>query len=191
MGQAILLIHGFAGNKKDYSKIINYLKKKGFRKFYKFSYEKSWGQVSIKDIAKQLSLYVKEKIHEKSFDIIGLSQGGVIALNYLKNYNTKTVKKLFTVCSPHNGTLIAYLWFTQGFLDLRPNSSLLNELKKFRKYCKTEIFTIYTPFDLVVFPGINAKVNNNNYKKVYSLSHKSAFYCNSTLKFISENLINK
>jgi pimeloyl-ACP methyl ester carboxylesterase len=190
MKNAILFVHGFIGSKKEYQPIIKYLKKKGFNKFYEFCYLQNKGQVSIKEIAKELSGFISNNITEEKFDVIGISQGGIIFLTYLKYFKNKEVGKIFTLCSPHDGSLFAYFGKKPGFIDLRPKSNLLVDINQFVKNSNLEIFSVFTPFDLMVFPGWNARLNYGKIKMVLTPFHPLVFMCSTTKKFIYKNLIN-
>ena len=82
----ILFIHGIGGSKKQYQPIIRYLRKKGINNFYEFSYESRIGLHPIKVIARELSEFIDKNIKKENIDIIAFSQGGIIALAYLKFY---------------------------------------------------------------------------------------------------------
>lgn len=185
----ILFIHGIAGDAKQYQPIIKYLKSKGFDKFYEFTYESRIGLSPIKEIAKDFADFINENVKEPKINIISFSQGGIIALTYLKFFKNKKVDKLFTICSPHKGSQLAYLLNLPGFIDLRPGSALLKELEDFTKGNEIRIYSLYTPLDLMVFPGWNAILRNGHTKMILSPSHTSAFFWPSTKKFIYKNLI--
>jgi triacylglycerol lipase len=185
----ILFVHGFGSNKSQYGPIIRYLRKKGFNNFYEFEYKNKFGQVHIKELANELSKFIDKNINETSINIVGFSQGGIIALAYLKYFKNRNIEKLFTLCSPYEGSLLAYLASFPGFIDLRPNSILLCDIKKFAQEDKTNIFSVYTPFDLMVFPGWNAKPKYGKTKMVLAPLHPVAFFWPATKKFIYKNII--
>jgi triacylglycerol lipase len=186
----ILFIHGFGGGAYEFQPIIRYLKKHGYDKFYEFTYEKKHGEVSLRDIAQELAAFVEKQVTEQGFHIIGVSQGGIIARYYLQNFNTKIVPKCVTLCTPHEGSLMGYLGKKPGFIDLRPGSDLLRELEKNEhKVSLTLFYGIYTPFDLMVFPGWFAHNKfANESKMVLAPVHPLAFWWPSTLRFIREVL---
>jgi triacylglycerol lipase len=190
----ILFIHGFGSNDKQYQPLIRYLEQKGIKKFYEFVYDSSVGLHPIKTIAKELSEYIAENVKEENINIIGISQGGIIALAYLKDYKNLpaqagiNVKKLFTLCSPHKGSRLAKLFNLPGIIDLRPESKLLKELETFAQEEKIDIYSVYTPFDLMVFPGWNARPKYGKKKIIFAPAHPVAFFWPATKKFIYKNL---
>ena len=184
----IIFIHGFGGYGEQYQPIIKFLEKKGFEKFYEFEYENKFGFDSIKVIAKEFADFIENNVKEEKIDIIAFSQGGIIALEYLKDFNNREVDKLFTLCTPHKGSELAKAANLPGIVELRPKSELLKELEKFVEESKINIYSVYTPFDLMVFPGWNAKSKLGKNKIVFAPTHPEAFSWPETLKFVYKGL---
>lgn len=194
--EPILFIHGFGGYNEQYQPIMKYLMERGFTQFYEFNYDKKFGFVSIKVIAQELAEFINKNVKEETINIIGFSQGGIIALAYLKYFKNlpacrhgREVNKLFTICTPHKGSRLAKIMNLPGLIDLRPKSNLLEELETFIKDTKINIYSVYTPFDLMVFPGWNARSEFGKQKIVFAPTHPSAFSWPATLKFIYNNLV--
>jgi triacylglycerol lipase len=191
----ILFIHGFGGYIEQYQPIIKFLKKKGFENFYEFEYKNKFGFDSIKVITKELADFIEKNIKEEKIDIIAFSQGGIIALEYLKDFLSRQasknieVEKLFTLCTPYKGSKLAKIANLPGIVELRPNSQLLNELEKFIKESKINIYSVYTPFDLMVFPGWNARASIGKKKIVFAPTHPATFAWSAVIKFIYKELI--
>lgn len=185
----ILFIHGFGGTEEQYQPIIKFLKEKGIKDFYEFNYDNKFGLAPIKELAKELSEFLSKNVKEENINIIAISQGGIIALAYLKYFKNKNVERLFTLCSPHKGSRLAKIMNLPGLIDLRPNSGLLKDLEIFVEENKINIFSVYTPFDLMVFPGWNARSKYGKKKIVFAPTHPSAFSWPATTRFIHKNLL--
>lgn len=185
----ILFIHGIVGNEEQYQPLIKYLKNKGINSFYEFTYVNKFGLASLKVAAKELANFIENNVKEKRINIVAISQGGIIALTYLKYFKNVDINKLFTLCSPHRGSLLAKVFDLRGLIDLRPNSLLLKELDLFLKDNKIDLYSIYTPFDLVVFPGWNARSKYGKKKIIFSPSHVASFSWPEMMKFIYKNII--
>jgi triacylglycerol lipase len=184
----ILFVHGFGGGSYEFKPIESYLKKKGDFKFYEFVYPRRFGEESIKNIAQSLKKFVSNNIKEKKLAIIGISQGGIIAEYYLKNFNKKKIDCLITLCTPHKGSLAAYFRSIPGFLDLRPGSKTIIELDNYMRKSKIPLYSVFTPFDLMVIPGWNANPGYGRIKMVLAPLHPLAFWWPTALKFIYDSL---
>ncbi len=186
----ILFIHGIGGTEEQYQPTIKYLKEKGINNFYEFGYKNKFGLTPIKTPAEELAEFIKSNVKEKSINIVAISQGGIVALAYLKYFNIPEVKveKLFTICTPHKGSRLAKIANLPGFVDLRPDSELLKELEIFGKTKKINLYSIYTPFDLMVFPGWNARAKYGKHKIIFALGHAASLSWPATLRYIYKNL---
>jgi len=185
----ILFIHGFGGKAKEYRPIMKYLEERGINDFYEFNYDNKYGFSPIKVIAKELAEFIENNIKEKeSINIIALSQGGIIALAYLKFYKNINVGKIFTICSPHKGSRLARIAKLPGLIDLQPGSELLRELEDFGQKNKLNVYSLYTPFDLMVFPGWNARAKYGKRKIIFAPTHPVAFSWPETKRFIYKNI---
>jgi pimeloyl-ACP methyl ester carboxylesterase len=92
--------------------------------------------------------------------IVGFSQGGVIGTHFANTYLKKKIT-IFTLCSPFGGSLMAYLLPFTGIKELRGGSTFLAKVNAPSIH---EIHSIWTPFDLMVFPGWNAIGPGRNYQ---------------------------
>jgi triacylglycerol lipase len=185
MKNPILFIHGFGGGKYEYQPVIRFLKKHSNPVCYEFVYKDKFGQSSMKLIAEDLHKYIVKNIPEQELDIIGFSQGGIIARYYISHYSDKKINKCITLCTPHSGSLMAYVGFFPGIKELQPNSLLLKDLDT----GKAEYYAVYNPLDLFVFPGWHAKFKfAKENKRVFALLHQLTFWNKRTLNFISSVL---
>ena len=184
----IIFIHGLGGGPFQYKPIIRFLKKNGFNEFHEFEYKRKFGNVSLNSICDEFAEFVRSNVKNKKINIIGISQGGIIARLYIQYKSDKKVCKCITLCTPHQGSLMAYLTNLPGFLELRPKSDLLKKLQKSSDN-KVSYYSVYTPFDLTVFPGINAKLKGaKRTKRIAAPLHALAIWWKPTLNFILESL---
>lgn len=188
MANPILFIHGFNGGRFEYQPLLKFLQKNGVDKFYEFTYEKKLGQASILEIAKDLDRFVSNNIQEQEIDVIGLSQGGIIFLVYLMYFGKIKIGKIFALCSPFYGSFWANFGQRVGVKDLRKNSKILVEVRDFIKNNNLQLFSVYTPFDLMVFPWQRAKPNVGKTKMVLAPLHPLALVWPSTKKFVLKNI---
>jgi len=189
----ILFIHGFGGSKKEFEPIKKYLQEYGFNNFYDFCYDKKIGQVSLSEIGDDLIEFVRINVKENKVDIIGVSQGGLLARYFIVGSKIK-VSKCITLCTPHKGSKSANIWNLPGLVDLRPNSKFLIELltKEDKSKSISKFYCVYNPFDLMVFPGSNAKFSKAEKNlKVSTPLHQLSFSHKKALEFIVNSLKEK
>ncbi len=185
MKYPIIFIHGFGGSAREYRPILRYLAERGSLTSYEFSYKERFGQVSLRDIAWQLHLYIQKHVMEERFDIVALSQGGIIARCYIGSYANKRVRTCVTVCTPHAGSFLANIGVLPGIIELKPASKFLAELDT----SSADYYTVYNPLDLMVFPGWNAKLAcAKGSMCVRALLHPLTFSAKATLDFIYSSL---
>ena len=187
MNKQVIFVHGFGGDRREYQKIISYLRGKGINDFYEFSYEKNLGQIPINEISFSLDEFVKQNVdYNNSTILVGLSQGGIIGSYYLEYLDgKKVINDCITVCTPYYGSYFSYLWSSPGVRDLRPNGDLLESLRDRIEKSKVNYYGVWNPFDLFVFPGKNADAPFlKKSLKVTSLLHPKTFWKPKTKEFI-------
>jgi triacylglycerol lipase len=186
----LLLIHGFGGGMRDYRALQRFLAAHGYtNEIHTFLYKRKYGQVSLEELADELAEYIRTRMHT-TFSVVAYSQGGLIFRTCMLRHPelAQQVEKVITVCTPHQGSIIAYLGIGKGVKDLRPNSALLQKLDAHDDGLR--YYAVYNPFDPVVFPGTNARfpkaiIN----ERVPGISHSLTFGNARTLAFIERTLL--
>jgi triacylglycerol esterase/lipase EstA (alpha/beta hydrolase family) len=102
---------------------------------------------SISDTASNLASFISSK-NLTSVNLIGHSQGGLVARKYAQN-NPAKINKLVTIASPHAGALPAFkIWEGADFSDLPTWQNLLVKLylRINRKSYANDVVTIQSKF---------------------------------------------
>ena len=91
------------------------------------------GHRPILELADQLGQAVQQRFGaDRPLDVLGFSMGGVIGRTWIQLLGGhRRVRRLISVGSPHQGSLLAYPWprrWLASIADLRPNSGLLRQL---------------------------------------------------------------
>lgn len=189
MEKSVVFIHGFGGNRYEYQPIASSLRKAGLSKLHHFEYKKKYGNTSLIHLAADLKKFIDEKVRsDERVYLIGLSQGGIIAAYYLAYMNSNhNIKDCIGVCTPFNGSYMAYFLPHTGTRELRPGSRFLSKLEKKIQGSNINVYGVWNPFDLMVFPGKNADADFlKKSKRVYSFMHPTTFRDKSTLEFICD-----
>jgi pimeloyl-ACP methyl ester carboxylesterase len=149
----VIFVPGFTGGKRDMYVIKRKLR--NFELIY-FSYD-TWLNKGIEDYSKELKKFIDSlKLKKEKASIIGVSAGGIIAEYYLKFLDNKRVDKVITICSPFEGSWVAYLFRKKkGMRQLTRDSHLLKKLRKTKlKGIKEK--NIWSKLDFIV-PGDSGK----------------------------------
>ncbi len=189
----ILLIHGFGGGAWDYHPLTAYLRRKHRSvAFFPFHYKERFGTSSLESISSDLSAYVEEHLSGKKFVVVGFSQGGLIwRLCALNNPSVEEqALSVFTICTPHHGSSLAYFGIRPGVKDLRPGSPVMKALARHTSH--VPYYSIYNPIDTVVVPGTSARLKGAQKNlRVFALTHPGTFAARDTLTFIDSTLFGK
>ncbi len=145
----VLLIHGWTSRPKVWKTMITRLQSQINPKYadiLTFGYNSSF---SVESNANLLSQALSSYSNGIKIDIIAHSMGGLVARSMIEKYNgAQYINKLITLGTPHHGSPLAalrgwlgslvnmnnpeyfsmYNYFTQGFNDLAPTSTLIQSL---------------------------------------------------------------
>lgn len=119
------------------------------------------GSLGLDLLAQQLADYISQTFHpEQSIDIVGYSMGGLVSRYYVQRLGgINRVQRFITISSPHRGTLTAYFRLLPGYLDMRPDSSFLQDLDRDVSMLKQINFTsMWTPFDMMILPSHSSQM---------------------------------
>jgi len=135
------------------------------------------GSVSLNELASQLGEYVEKNLGPNvQCDIIGHSMGGMVARAYVQRHGGRSrVRKLVTLASPHQGTVMAWLLPGAGQRDLRPGSEFLRDLAS-DAHSLDGVFvaSYWTPFDAIIVPPRSSEMPVGRNRRVW-LPHHRAF----------------
>jgi triacylglycerol lipase len=160
----VVLVHGFLSTRDMVAPLARRLGARGFDvhqpKLSPFCIQ------DVRKLARELSDGVGRTLEHSGSprcDLVGVSQGGIIALYYLKLLSGgPRVRRLVTVASPFDGTwapLAGLLgapvlgWVSRGVWQLIPGSGLLGEIRKAPAVAGVEVTTIAIEGDLIAPPS--------------------------------------
>ncbi|MEU8567129.1 alpha/beta fold hydrolase [Streptomyces pathocidini] len=170
----MVLIHGTFGFKKaaqarDRWSVMGRVLKDEGRCLYALEYGTNWlGTMGVKDIrdsAKQLATFVdgvKAATNASKVDLVGYSQGGLVARSYLKDRDgARSVDDLVTLGTPNRGTDTTSAWWGSWVYkavdQMMPDSDFLKKLNKGGELMPGVSYTaLATPEDGVVTPFTSA-----------------------------------
>lgn len=160
----VVLVHGFLSTSDMMAPVVRRLERRGFD-----VYQPKLSPFCIQDVrklARELEESVEKILSVSGFErcrMVGVSQGGIIALYYLKKLSGgDKVERLVTVAAPFDGTWapVAGLlgvpllgWVSRGVWQVIPGSSLLAELHDAPLPDGPDLTTIAIDGDLIAPPS--------------------------------------
>lgn len=150
-----MLVHGWRDSEKQLAPLARHLRSRG-RAVVTPRLSPSDGAVGLDRLAEQLRQAVDRELGAGArFDLVGFSMGGLVSRYFLQRLGgLGRVRRFVTVASPHRGSVLAKFVSNAGCRQMRPGSPFLADLDRDLDALAAAGFTsLYTPLDLMVFPG--------------------------------------
>tara|TARA_B100000579_G_scaffold423080_1_gene425833 strand:- start:984 stop:1586 length:603 start_codon:yes stop_codon:yes gene_type:complete len=189
----IFFIHGLWNNPELFTKLIERTKKDDSH-LYRPHLPHKLGKTSLLELARDLDSKIEEFVgSEKEIDIVGFSMGGLISRIWLQKYNGfLRTKRFFSIGTPHFGTYTAQLIpssFMPGIAEMKRGSGLLSQLNNdLTSLEKIQCTSFFTKWDLMSFPGWQAKLSIGNSYALPVLTHKELITNPISLDVLSKKI---
>ena len=147
-------------------------------KLYRPHLPHNFGKTSLWYLARDLNSLIEELVGpEVEIDIVGFSMGGLISRLWLQKYNGYLrTKRFFSIGTPHFGTYTAQVipsFLMPGIAEMKRGSNLLSQLNNdLTSLEKVECTSFFTKWDLMSFPGWQAKLSVGDSYHLPVLTHK-------------------
>lgn len=168
----LVFVHGLGGGRGDFGPMAWYLRRKGRRRSYSIRFEGT-GDVEIQ--AAQLAVFIRKVVEvtgEPRVDVVAHSLGGVAARVAIQDHDLGgIVRRLVTMGSPHAGTYVARLGNTPITLDLRPDSALIERLRRNPLPASVDAISFWSYSDLVILPPESAVLPDSRQVDMTPLTH--------------------
>ena len=189
----IFLVHGLWNDPKLFEKLIKKINKDDYE-LYRPHLPHRFGKTSLKDLARALDSKIEELVGpEVEVDIVGFSMGGLISRLWLQNHGGfLRTKRFFSIGTPHFGTYTAQMIpssFMPGIADMKRGSRLLSQLNNdLTSLEKVECISFFTKWDLMTFPGWQAKLSIGESYQLPVLTHKELITNSISLDILVEKI---
>ena len=189
----IFLVHGLWNNPKLFEKLIKKIKEDDYE-LYRPHLPHKYGKTSIRCLARDLDSKIKELVGtEIKIDIVGFSMGGLISRFWLQKHDGfLRTKRFFSIGTPHLGTYTAQLIppsLMPGIAEMKRGSVLLSQLNNDLKSLeKVECTSYFTKWDLMAFPGWQAKLSIGDSYQLPVLTHKELITNSSSLDILAKKI---
>lgn len=168
----ILFVHGFLSNAGFWVAFKRNFRNKGMCSLFTINLDPMTNDID--DYAEQLARRVEQVytlVGQKKLILIGQSMGGLVCRAYLAKYGDTYVRKIITLGSPHQGTLMAYLLHGRNLRQMRPNNDWLVCLNT--KKTPVPITTHYSVHDNIIVPYDGARLAGAREYTFRGLGHLS------------------
>ncbi|MBO3461790.1 esterase/lipase family protein, partial [Aetokthonos hydrillicola] len=156
----VLLVHGIFDTGRVFDSMIPYLKNRGWT-VYDLDLLPNNGNGRLDHLAEQVADYVNSTfLPQQPIDIVGFSMGGIVSRYYVQRLGgINRVERFITLSAPNNGTWVAFCHLGAGCIQMRPNSTLLEDLNRDAAMLEQINFTsIWTPYDLMIVPANSSRM---------------------------------
>lgn len=153
----VLLIHGFAANKSNWTFLRRDLRAAGFDRVDALNYNPFTTDVpAVADAAVRRARDLMEATGSDRVHLVGHSLGGIVARAAVQLGGLTEAASCVTVASPHQGVAVARLarW-PLAAAQLGPDSDVLQRLRASSRRLDTRFVAYYSNLDLLV-PGHRA-----------------------------------
>lgn len=157
----VLLVHGLTDTIAVFTKMTPYLSGLGWS-VHSFNLIPNNGNCHLEVLAKQVADYVENTFApNQAIDAIGFSMGGIVSRYYIQRLGgINRVQRFISIAAPNNGTLVAYLSWHIGCVQMRPESAFLRDLNRDAAMLERLNFTvIWTPYDLMIVPAQSSQMS--------------------------------
>ena len=187
----VVLVHGFLENGRTFRMLRKRLEQQGVECLVP-KLRPNDGRGGLESLAALLKQDIETAYGEQQpISIIAFSMGGLVSRYYLQNLGgASRCDKLFTISSPHHGTLAAWIYPTKGAEEMRPGSQFLAHLAETEFRLGTMPVVSYrTPLDLVILPAASSVWDRAENLKYPVLLHPLMLSSNAVLADVEHRLL--
>jgi len=156
----VLLLHGIDDTSDAMAHLSGYLAGRGWT-VGSMNMTPNDGADPMDLLAKLVAKGIENQFPDgQAIDLVCFSMGGIVARYYLQRLGgLERVRRLVTISAPHHGTYTAYFRRNAVGRQLRPGSPFLTDLNRdVRSLAKLQVTSIWTPFDLMIFPASSSRL---------------------------------
>jgi triacylglycerol lipase len=156
----VVLVHGINDTGAKLRPIADCLHSLG-RPVYSVNLSPNDGSALLEVLASQLQNFIDQHIPAPQiFDLVGFSMGGMVTRYYMQRLGgIDRVEHYVTIAAPHQGTLAAYFTTRSGCVQMRPDSTFIQDLQQdVQMLAQVKFTSIWTPFDLIILPPASSQL---------------------------------
>jgi triacylglycerol lipase len=184
--RTVVLVHGYLANRSTLFPLAAYLRWRGCPQVLSFNYRSGEG---IERGAMALRDYLRRHVRGGRIDLVCHSLGGLVARLYLRDLGgERRVDHCITLGTPHEGTYNAYWLTSRVGRELRPDSPLLERLRRPSGTASgVRFLSIVAGADNLVIPRVFARHEEEMH--VPNLGHLSMLFSPHVLRLVADRLL--
>jgi len=158
----VLLVHGFVDNRSVFAVMRRSLRRRGFAHVCSWNYSPLLPDVArgAADLGEQIERICEQTGYDR-VHVVGHSLGGLLARYYVQRLGgDRRVQSLVTLGTPHQGSRWAHVLPLSLVRQLRPGSSIYQELAEPAPSFSTAVTAIYSDLDQVVVPTSSGRCDH-------------------------------
>jgi hypothetical protein len=155
----VVLVHGLIDNRSIFAVMRRSLRRRGFAQVCSWNYSPLSSDVArcAADLGAQIERVCERTGHDR-VHVVGHSLGGLIARYHLQGQGgDRRMESLVTLGTPHQGSVLAHVLPTPLIRQLRPGSTVLQELAAPMPGCRTQVTAVYSDLDQIVLPTASGR----------------------------------
>jgi pimeloyl-ACP methyl ester carboxylesterase len=155
----VVLVHGLVDNRSIFAVMRRSLRRRGFAQVCSWNYSPLSSDVArcAADLGAHIERVCEQTGHDR-VHVVGHSLGGLIARYHLQRQGgDRRMESLVTLGTPHQGSVLAHVVPTPLIRQLRPGSTVLQELAEPMPGCRTQITAVYSDLDQIVLPTASGR----------------------------------
>lgn len=190
--KTVVLVHGIFRQSLVFRKLAGRLQAQGYTVYAPDLFH-HWGALSLAEVARQLANFIDTNLPpDASFDLVGLSMGGLVSRYYLQRLGgCDRVQHFIAIASPHFGTWLAYGFPRPTSLEMRPGSRFLQDLNRDLHELPVNLTTIWTPWDFIIVPARSCCLPIGRCIRVNVIPHARMAWSDRSIDAILETLAQK
>lgn len=139
---------------------------------------------------------LKQRIEEvcaetgsKQVTLVAHSMGGLICRSYLARHGIERVDRLFTLATPHAGSLLSKIGFGQNSREMTPGSLWLRDMA--HEPIKIPVISMRNPYDNYVMPQDNQRLPGARDVELPPVGHIAMLYDERVARWLLDLLKQK
>ena len=192
MMHPILLVHGINDTSACFRKMQSVLQARGFDHVHAMDIIPSDASITLEAMGEQVMDGVRAcqaATGTPTVDIVAFSMGALAAryaLHHLEEQSS-VQRRLVSLSGPHHGTLTAHLSWRAGVRQMRRGSQFLRDLNASDSR-SVEVFSFWSPFDLVVIPATSSVVEGAHNRAFRVMQHHQMLTDDRVIEAVAQAL---